>query len=172
MNYSAIEKTLMRLFFVVAIVKKIYAHESLTFNNIVACEVISKWKAGLKDNIDARSNVYMLNNGCEKCSDDNDGYYWEYTPAKGKILGMEIFRIQSGNTLRVSQSRVYNGKLVHNLLEEHSIPSLEDDVTSKVVLYMNMGFNKSGKYKKTFIGSGVGTGSVQVLQGVKFEVEP
>nr|GFA19474.1 zinc finger, CCHC-type [Tanacetum cinerariifolium]GFA24634.1 zinc finger, CCHC-type [Tanacetum cinerariifolium] len=36
----------------------------------------------------------------------------------------------------------------------------------------NMGFNKSGKYKKTFIGSGVGTSSVQVLQGVEFEVEP
>ncbi|GJZ41374.1 hypothetical protein Tco_0588260 [Tanacetum coccineum] len=30
-----------------------------------------------------------------------------------------------------------------------------DDVTSKVVLYRNMGFNESGEYKKTFIGSGV-----------------
>ncbi|GKB35942.1 zinc finger, CCHC-type containing protein [Tanacetum coccineum] len=47
-----------------------------------------------------------------------------------------------------------------------------DDVTSKVVLYRNMGFNESGEYKKTFIGSGVGTGSLQVLQGVEFEVEP
>ncbi|GJQ95243.1 zinc finger, CCHC-type containing protein, partial [Tanacetum coccineum] len=47
-----------------------------------------------------------------------------------------------------------------------------DDVTSKVVLYRNMGFNESGKYKKTFIGSGVGTGSMQVLQGDEFEVEP
>ncbi|GJX46287.1 hypothetical protein Tco_0271477 [Tanacetum coccineum] len=46
-----------------------------------------------------------------------------------------------------------------------------DDVTSKVVLYKNMGFNKSGEYKKTFIGSGVGTGSVKVLQGVQFELE-
>ncbi|GJS69873.1 hypothetical protein Tco_0702714 [Tanacetum coccineum] len=45
-----------------------------------------------------------------------------------------------------------------------------DDVTSKVVLYRNMGFNESGEYKKTFIGSGVDTGSVQVLQGVEFEV--
>ncbi|GJS08131.1 hypothetical protein Tco_0364927 [Tanacetum coccineum] len=35
-----------------------------------------------------------------------------------------------------------------------------------------MGFNESGEYKKTFIGSGVGTGSVQVLQGVEFKVEP
>ncbi|GKE61915.1 hypothetical protein Tco_1512282 [Tanacetum coccineum] len=46
-----------------------------------------------------------------------------------------------------------------------------DDVTSKVVLYKNMGFNESGEYKKTFIGSGVGTGSMQVLQGDEFEVE-
>ncbi|GKE55650.1 hypothetical protein Tco_1494835 [Tanacetum coccineum] len=47
-----------------------------------------------------------------------------------------------------------------------------DDVTLNVVLYRNMGFNESGGYKKTFIGSGVGMGSVQVLQGVEFEVEP
>ncbi|GKC76588.1 zinc finger, CCHC-type containing protein [Tanacetum coccineum] len=47
-----------------------------------------------------------------------------------------------------------------------------DDVTSKVVLYRNMGFNKNGEYKKTFIGSGVGMDLVQVLQGVEFEVEP
>ena len=47
-----------------------------------------------------------------------------------------------------------------------------DDVTSKGVLYRSMGFNESGEYKKTFIGSGVGTGSVHVLQGVEFEVEP
>ncbi|GJU38696.1 hypothetical protein Tco_1191653 [Tanacetum coccineum] len=44
-----------------------------------------------------------------------------------------------------------------------------DDVTLKVVLYRNMGFNESGEYKKTFIGSDVGTGSVKVLQGVEFE---
>nr|GEY96348.1 zinc finger, CCHC-type [Tanacetum cinerariifolium] len=41
-----------------AAVKKIYAHESLTFNNTVACEVISKWKVGLKDDMDARSDVF------------------------------------------------------------------------------------------------------------------
>ncbi|GKG05669.1 hypothetical protein Tco_0325755, partial [Tanacetum coccineum] len=47
-----------------------------------------------------------------------------------------------------------------------------DDVTSMVVLYRNMSFNESVEYKKTFIGSGVGTGSMQVLQRVAFEVEP
>ncbi|GKB11580.1 hypothetical protein Tco_0845503 [Tanacetum coccineum] len=64
----------------VAEAEKIYAHESLTFNNTVACEVISKWKAGLKDDTDTRSYVYVLSNGCKKCSDDSDGYYWESTP--------------------------------------------------------------------------------------------
>nr|GEX63147.1 zinc finger, CCHC-type [Tanacetum cinerariifolium] len=47
-----------------------------------------------------------------------------------------------------------------------------DDFTSKVVFYMNMSFNESDEYKKTFIGFGVCTGSVHVLQGVEFEVEP
>ncbi|GKC95514.1 zinc finger, CCHC-type containing protein, partial [Tanacetum coccineum] len=143
--------------FTVAVVEKIYAHESLTFNNTVACEVTSKWKAGLKDDMDARSDVYVLSNGCRKCSDDSDGYYWEYTPgmfihlflyidymvfscrckaeiwatkglldkAKGNVLGMEIIRDQSSNTLRVSQSRFYNEKVVQTLLEGHSILSLE-----------------------------------------------
>ncbi|GJT80100.1 hypothetical protein Tco_1054442 [Tanacetum coccineum] len=91
--------------FVVAAVEKIYAHESLTFNNTVVCEVIYKWKAGLKDDMDARSDVYVLSNGCRKCSDDNDGYYWYYTPgllvlAKRNILGLEIIKDQSGDTLR------------------------------------------------------------------------
>ncbi|GJR65626.1 hypothetical protein Tco_0011691 [Tanacetum coccineum] len=96
--------------FAVAAVDKIYAHESLTFNNTVASEVIS-------------------NNGCKKCSDDNNGYYWEYTSAKGNVLGMEIITDHSGNTLRVSQSRFYKGKLVQTLLEGHSILSLEDSLS-------------------------------------------
>ncbi|GJR76916.1 hypothetical protein Tco_0089281 [Tanacetum coccineum] len=68
--------------FAIIAVEKIYADESLTFNNTVACEVIFKWKAGLKDDMDARSDVYVLSNGCRKCSDDSDGYYWEYTLGK------------------------------------------------------------------------------------------
>ncbi|GJY54520.1 ADP-ribosylation factor 2 isoform X1 [Tanacetum coccineum] len=36
----------------------------------------------------------------------------------------------------------------------------------------NNGFNESEEYKKTFIGYGVDTSSVHVLQGVEFEVEP
>ncbi|GJS52241.1 hypothetical protein Tco_0625603 [Tanacetum coccineum] len=118
--------------FVVAAVE-IYSHESMTFNNTVACKIISKWKAGLKDDIDARSDVYVLSNGCRKCSDDSDGHYWEYTPAKGNVLGMKIVKDQSGNTLRVSESRFYNGKLVQTLLEGHSILSLEGSPSGVVM---------------------------------------
>ncbi|GJS52067.1 hypothetical protein Tco_0625429 [Tanacetum coccineum] len=90
--------------FAVAAVKKIYVHESLSFNNTVACEVISKWKAGLKDDMDARSDVYVLSNCCKKCSDDSDAEIWAtkglLDKAKGNVLSMEIVRDQSGNTLR------------------------------------------------------------------------
>ncbi|GJV24293.1 hypothetical protein Tco_1376988 [Tanacetum coccineum] len=102
--------------FAVAEAEKIYAHESLTFNNTVACEVISKWKAGLKDDMDARSDVYVLSNGCKKCSDDSDVYYWEYTPrfarkskAKytwyGDLQGSE-WKYSEGVTVQVLQREV------------------------------------------------------------------
>ncbi|GKB78338.1 hypothetical protein Tco_0945233 [Tanacetum coccineum] len=158
--------------FVVAAVEKIYAHASLTFNNTVACEIISKWKARLKDDMDALSDVYVLSNGYRKCSDDNDGYYWEYTPgmfihlflyiddmvfscgckaeiwatkglldkAKGNVLGMKIIRDHSGNTLRVSKFRFYNGKLVQTLLEGHTILSLEGS------LFGDCNVEKNGKW--------------------------
>ncbi|GKA94995.1 hypothetical protein Tco_0817033 [Tanacetum coccineum] len=67
-------------FGVVAAVDKVYAHESLTFNNTIAYEVISKWKVGLKDDMDARSDVYVLSNGCRKSRDDSHDYYWKYAP--------------------------------------------------------------------------------------------
>ncbi|GJX88862.1 hypothetical protein Tco_0340876 [Tanacetum coccineum] len=66
--------------FTVAAVDKVYAHESLTFNNTIAYEVISKWKVGLKDDMDARSDVYVLSNGCRKSRDDSHDYYWKYAP--------------------------------------------------------------------------------------------
>ncbi|GKB35063.1 zinc finger, CCHC-type containing protein [Tanacetum coccineum] len=50
-------------------------------------------------------------------------------------------------------------------------PSLAIGFKMPVDMLGNMGFNESGKYKKTFICSCVGTGSVQVLQGVEFKVE-
>lgn len=162
--------------FAVAAVKKIYAHESLTFNNTVACEVISKWKTRLKEEMDTRSNVCVLSNGCSKSSYDSHNYYWEYTPgmcihlflyidcmvfsceckaeiwvtkglldkAKGNILGMEIIRDQSGNTLRGSQSRVHNEKLVQNLMEGHSILSLESSLSG------DCDVEKNGKWSYTY----------------------
>nr|GEU32162.1 reverse transcriptase domain-containing protein [Tanacetum cinerariifolium] len=158
--------------FAVAAVEKIYAHESLTFNNTVACEAISKWTAGLKDDMNARSDVCVLNNDCKKCSDDSDGYYWGYTPgmfihlflyiddmvfsfwatkglldkAKGNILGMEIVRDQSGYTLRVSHSRFYNRKLVLTLLEGHSILSLEGSPSK------DYNMEKNVKYELMILG--------------------
>ncbi|GKD51964.1 hypothetical protein Tco_1280940 [Tanacetum coccineum] len=66
------------------VVDKIYAHELLTFNDTVSCEVISKWKAALKEYMDARSDVYVLSNSCRKSSEDINDYYWEYTPECSK----------------------------------------------------------------------------------------
>ncbi|GJU56828.1 hypothetical protein Tco_1234594 [Tanacetum coccineum] len=67
MNYSGIEKTTMRLFFAVAIEEKIYAYDSLTFNDIVTC----------KEN-------------------NNDGYYWEHTPGSEleNSKGVTIYFLQ------------------------------------------------------------------------------
>nr|GFB42626.1 zinc finger, CCHC-type [Tanacetum cinerariifolium] len=85
--------------FVVAAVENIYAHESLTFNNTVACEAEIWATKGL------------------------------LAKAKGNILSMKIVSDHSGNTLRVSQSRFYNGKLVQTLLEGHSILLLEGSLS-------------------------------------------
>ncbi|GKA51364.1 hypothetical protein Tco_0744560 [Tanacetum coccineum] len=54
----------------------------------------------------------------------------------------------------------------------HVYISSEQGHQFKTPIDMNMGFNETREYKKTFIGSGVGTGSMQVLQGDEFEVEP
>nr|GEW73164.1 zinc finger, CCHC-type [Tanacetum cinerariifolium] len=182
-----------------AAVDKIYAHESLTFNDIVAFEVISKWKARLKEGMDVRSNMYVLGNDCRKCSNDIDGYYWEYTPgmfihlflyiddmvfscgnkglldkAKGNVLGMEIVRDQSGNTLRVSQSRFYNEKLVQTLLKGHSILSLDGSLSG------DCDVEKNGKwsciyavesYEYQMVCTRLNIGSVDVGMLDKFDRE-
>ncbi|GJT47126.1 hypothetical protein Tco_0955841 [Tanacetum coccineum] len=71
---------LMEYLLALAAVENIYAHESLAFNDTVAYEVISMWKVGLKEDMDVRSDVYVLCNGCRKSSDDSHDYYWEYAP--------------------------------------------------------------------------------------------
>nr|GEW63788.1 zinc finger, CCHC-type [Tanacetum cinerariifolium] len=139
--------------FGVAAVEKIYAHESLTFNNTVACEVIFKWKAGLKDDMDARSYLYVLSNGYDMgFSCGCKAKIWATNglldKAKGNVLGMKIVRDQSGYTLRVSQSRFYNEKLVHTLLEGHFILSLEGSLSG------DCDVKKNGKWSCTYaVGS-------------------
>ncbi|GJT82586.1 hypothetical protein Tco_1056928 [Tanacetum coccineum] len=72
--------------FAVAAVEKIYAYESLTFNDTVACEVISKWKARLKEDMDVRLDVYVLSNGCRKSNDDSHNYYWSMHQGHSTLL--------------------------------------------------------------------------------------
>ncbi|GJZ06205.1 hypothetical protein Tco_0539998 [Tanacetum coccineum] len=136
----------------VATMDKIYAHESLTFNNTIACEAIFKWKVGLKDDMDARSDVYVLSNGCKKCSDDGDGYYWEYTPC-----------------------RFYNGKLVQTLLEGHFILSLKGslsgdcDVEKNGKWYVICALESQGSYQRGCTRLDIASADVGMLD--KFDRE-
>ncbi|GJY12520.1 hypothetical protein Tco_0381829 [Tanacetum coccineum] len=109
--------------FAIAEAKKIYANESLTFNNTVAYEVISKWKAGLKDDMDAQSHVYLLSNSCKKCSDDNNVYYSEYT------LGVELFEEVDISFLSIKVVKVCLIKDMGCMLwhEDDRYPSKVDD---------------------------------------------
>lgn len=145
----------------VAGVIKEYAHESLTFRDAVACEVISMRMAVMKEDMDTRSGMCMLSNSFRRSSDDSFIYYWNYAPglfiylflyidymgftceskaeiwvikglldqAKEIILGMKIFRTQSGNTPRVSRFRFSNGTSVQILLGGHSTLSLEGSLS-------------------------------------------
>ncbi|GKE56767.1 hypothetical protein Tco_1495952 [Tanacetum coccineum] len=107
--------------FAVAAMEKIYAHESLNFNDTFACEVISKWKVGLKEDMNTRSDAEIwVTQGL-------------LVKAEGNVLGLEIIRDQSSNTLRVSQSRIHNKKLVQTLLKGHSTLSLEDSLSGTVM---------------------------------------
>nr|GEV76584.1 zinc finger, CCHC-type [Tanacetum cinerariifolium] len=77
-------------------------------------------EAGLKNDMDAQSDV---------CTTENRATKGLLDKAKGNILGMEIVRDQSGNTLRVSQSRFCNEKLVQTLFEGQPILSLEGNLS-------------------------------------------
>ncbi|GKC45385.1 zinc finger, CCHC-type containing protein, partial [Tanacetum coccineum] len=106
--------------FAVAIVEKIYAHESLTFNDTVTYEAISKCKA----------EIWVTKGLLVK--------------AKGNALGLEIVKDQSSNTLRVSKSRFYNRKLVQSLLEGNSILSFEGSLSR------DCDVEKNGKWSYTY----------------------
>ncbi|GKA91517.1 zinc finger, CCHC-type containing protein [Tanacetum coccineum] len=105
--------------FVVAVVDKIYAHESLTFNNTVSCEVISMWKAGLKEDMDVRSDVYVLSNGCRKSSDDSHDYYWELRSGLPRVCWLkqrEIYLVGRSSGIRVAWKK--EAIWLRGLLEE------------------------------------------------------
>nr|GEZ63127.1 zinc finger, CCHC-type [Tanacetum cinerariifolium] len=77
-------------------------HEPLTYQEAVACEDSSKWKAAMKEEMDSRSKnktwELVDHQAGQKEFDMKD-----LREAK-KILGMEIVRDQSRKILRVSQS--------------------------------------------------------------------
>nr|GEU58918.1 zinc finger, CCHC-type [Tanacetum cinerariifolium] len=110
-----------------------------------------EWKAELEKDIYARSDVYVLSNGCRKSSDDKKqlllckAEIWVtkglLNEANGNMLGLEIVRYRSRNTLKVSQSRFYNEKLVHTLLEGHSILSLKGGLSGECDVEKNDGFD-------------------------------
>ncbi|GJU56118.1 hypothetical protein Tco_1229832 [Tanacetum coccineum] len=106
----------------VAVVIKEYAYESLTFRDAVAYELISKWISVMKEDMDTRSNYMGFT--CESKVEIwvTKGLLDE---AKEIILVMEIFRTQSGNTLRVSRFRFSNGMSVQIFLGGHSTLLLE-----------------------------------------------
>nr|GEY36379.1 zinc finger, CCHC-type [Tanacetum cinerariifolium] len=81
-----------------------YPHESLTFRDVVASEVISKWISVMKEDMDTQSSMYYMGFTCESKAEIwvTNGLLDE---AKEIILGMEIFRTQSSNTVRVSRLR-------------------------------------------------------------------
>ncbi|GJT69078.1 hypothetical protein Tco_1028364 [Tanacetum coccineum] len=84
-------------------------------------------KTGLKEEMDARSDAYVLNNGCRKSSDDRNSYYSKYLPGKCTWYG-DFQGLESEYSKR-SQSMFYNEKLVQTLLEGHSILSLEGSLS-------------------------------------------
>ncbi|GKA91363.1 zinc finger, CCHC-type containing protein [Tanacetum coccineum] len=141
--------------FIVATVEKIYAYESLTFNDTVACEVISKWNAGLKEDMVARLHVWY-GFSCE-FKDEIWITKGLLDKAKGNVLGMKIIKDQSGNTMRVSQSRVYNGNSVQTLLDRHFILSLKSSLSRDCDVEKNV---RGVKWSPFIRGRGMEVGSI------------
>ncbi|GKB01229.1 hypothetical protein Tco_0829273 [Tanacetum coccineum] len=90
----------------VAAVIKEYAHESLTFRDAVACEVISKWIYVMKEDMDTRPSMCMLSNDFRRSSDDSNILYWNCAPVR-------------------KRKQFSNEMSVHILLGGHSTLSLE-----------------------------------------------
>nr|GEV03934.1 retrovirus-related Pol polyprotein from transposon TNT 1-94 [Tanacetum cinerariifolium] len=112
--------------FAVVEAKNIYAHESLTFNNTVACEVISKWKVGLKDDMDAQSDVYVLSNGCRKCSDDNNGISTRLGPV---VVWMVFHWLDPGSTVLVDPDKPFTYR---KPVKRRGVPMVKVDSMKKM----------------------------------------
>nr|GEY17225.1 zinc finger, CCHC-type [Tanacetum cinerariifolium] len=102
------------------------------------------WKAGLKDDMDARSDVYVLSNVAENAATTTmvitgSIHQGLLDKAKRNILG----RDHSG--YRVSQFRFYNRKLVQTLLEGHSILSLKGSLSG------DCDVEKNGKWSCIYV---------------------
>ncbi|GKE39911.1 hypothetical protein Tco_1463316 [Tanacetum coccineum] len=83
---------------------------------------------------------------------------------------MKIVKDQSGNTLRVSQSMFYKGKLVQTLLEEHSIPSLEGSLSGDCDVEKNDKWSciyavRSQKYQMVCTRPDIASAYVGMLDG-------
>nr|GEX06676.1 putative glucose-6-phosphate 1-epimerase isoform X1 [Tanacetum cinerariifolium] len=99
----------------VAAVDKIYAHESLNFNDTVACEVISKWKAGLEkdmmfDQMCMCSAIVAEKAVMTAITITRSMHQGLLDKAKGNVLGMEIIRDQSEGSLSKDYDVEKNGK--------------------------------------------------------------
>nr|GEW39928.1 zinc finger, CCHC-type [Tanacetum cinerariifolium] len=117
--------------FAVAEAKKIYAHESLTFNNTVACEVISKWKTGLEDDMDAQSDVYVLSN------DDMvflaDARLRSGLPSVCWIKQREMYLVWRSSGIRVGTvrwTRMVNGHIYAVGSQEYQMVCTRHDIAS------------------------------------------
>nr|GEV23120.1 hypothetical protein [Tanacetum cinerariifolium] len=138
---------------------------------------------------DLRELLHRVNNDDIKVAQTRleDKQYEEKTNTDSLVKEQEKeyqtgWKIKTGNVLyscnqSIKQAMLESVKVkckfmgYHKIIVGNKLWRL-NDVTSKVVLYRNIGFNESRKYKKTFIGSSVGTGSMQVLHGFEFEMEP
>ncbi|GJS01795.1 tetratricopeptide-like helical domain-containing protein [Tanacetum coccineum] len=113
----------------VATVIEEYAHESLTFRDAVACEVISKWISVMKEDIVTRSSMCMLSNGFRRSSDDSNIYYWKHAP--GMFIYLFLYIDYMGFTCE-SKAEIWVTK---GLLDEAKeiIPWYGDLRTQRVV---------------------------------------
>ncbi|GJS25944.1 hypothetical protein Tco_0486564 [Tanacetum coccineum] len=88
------------------------AHELLKYRED-SNEAAFAVKAGLNDDMDARSDVYVLSNGCKKCSDNSDVYYWEYIP---DLQGSERKYSEGVQVLQLEVGTNFFGGTLHTVV--------------------------------------------------------